>query len=286
MFLSDIENAVRPLTPEQIIAVGVLLVAALAVYLRYFQRIAVHGSKTRPDLLALPEMMTTMVVITLFGSLIVQRLLGGKHEPAKEMANMPLDEMLLSSMAFTALPAIVIIVMLMARGGRVGSIFGLSKVGIFRALGIGFCLAVLALPLTYAAKALTLYFTSSQEAPQALVQKFSSAVSGGDGRLIGLIALSAVVVAPIAEEIVFRGMFYPMLSRGFGRGLAALIAAVFFALVHDTYVDAPGLAVLALCFTLAYEVTGSLLVPIFMHATFNGISLVVMWYQVRAGVGP
>jgi membrane protease YdiL (CAAX protease family) len=153
-------------------------------------------------------------------------------------------------------------------------------------MGLGFFLAVLALPLTYGAKALTVYLTASQEAPQALVQKFNAAVLGGDLRLVGLIALSACVIAPITEEVLFRGTFYPMLARGVGRGPASFACALFFGLVHDTFTDVPGLTILALCFTLAYELTGSLLVPIFMHATFNGLSLLVMYCQVRAGVGP
>lgn len=269
------------------IAVGALILAAIAVYCRYFQRLAIQGPKTRPDLLALPEMMTAVVVMGLFGFSVLARFFGGKEGAAPALpANIPIEKFLLQSMAMAAMPAIAIIVMLLARGGRIGNVFGLGKVGLFRAIGVGFCLAILALPLTYAAKAITVYLSASQEAPQALVQKFSSAAQGNDGRLMGLIALSAIVVAPLTEEIIFRGTLYPMLSRFLGRGPAALAAALFFGLVHDTYADLPGLVVLALCFTLAYEVTGSLLVPIFMHATFNGISLVVMWWQVRPGFTP
>jgi membrane protease YdiL (CAAX protease family) len=165
-------------------------------------------------------------------------------------------------------------------------VFGFRKVGLFRAMATGFLLAVLALPLTYAANAVTVWLTSSQEAPQVLVQKFNSAVSGGDTRLVGLITLSACVIAPVTEEVLFRGTFYPTLARSFGRGPAAIACALFFALVHDRFSDVPGLTVLALCFTLAYELTGSLLVPVFMHATFNGFSLLVMWWQVHAGVSP
>lgn len=287
MFLSAIENAAKPLTQEQMIAVGVLILGAVAVYYRYFQRIAIQGPKTRPDLLALPEMLTATVVMGLFAFSVIARVFVGKESaPAAAPTNVPIESFLLQSMAMAAMPAIAIIVMLMARGGRIGNVFGLGKVGLIRAIGIGFCLAVLALPLTYAAKAITLYITQSQEAPQALVQKFSSAAQGNNGRLMGLIALSAIVVAPLTEEVIFRGTLYPMLARGLGRGPAALAAALFFGLVHDTFADLPSLTVLALCFTLAYEVTGSLLVPIFMHATFNGISLVVMWWQVRAGFAP
>jgi membrane protease YdiL (CAAX protease family) len=44
----------------------------------------------------------------------------------------------------------------------------------------------------------------------------------------------------------------------------------------------PGLFVLALCLTLAYEASGSLLVPIGMHALFNLSQLVALYVQATA----
>jgi membrane protease YdiL (CAAX protease family) len=59
---------------------------------------------------------------------------------------------------------------------------------------------------------------------------------------------------------------------------------VLFAAIHNNALGFPGLTLLALALTLAYEFTGTLLVPVFMHACFNGISLFVMWWAVRHGV--
>ena len=287
MILAAIENAVRPLTQPEMLLIGTLLFGALFVYTRYFQRLTTHGPQTRPDLLGLPVMLAGTLIMGLFVlTLIARSVSPGGLTPSPANDQLPLDRLLLDNMANMALPALAIIILMLARGGSLGSVYGLRKIGIFRAIGLGFFLAVLALPLTYGAKALTVYLTASQEAPQALVQKFNAAVNGGDNRLVGLIALSAVVIAPITEEVLFRGTFYPMLARGFGRGPAAFVCALFFGMVHDTFTDVPGLTILALCFTLAYELTGCLLVPIFMHATFNGVSLLVMYYQVRTGVGP
>jgi membrane protease YdiL (CAAX protease family) len=282
VFLAAIENAVRPLHLPELVFVGLLLFGALFAYARYFQRLAVHGPQTRPDLLGLPEMLAGTLIMALLGVTMIARAFGSSPAPS----NLPLDRLLLDNMANMALPALAIVILLLARGGSLGSVYGITKVGLFRALALAFVLALLALPLTYGAKALTVFLTGSQEAPQALVQKFNSAVSGGDTRLIGLIALSACAIAPITEEVLFRGTFYPMLARGFGRGPAAFACALLFGMVHDTVTDVPGLTVLALCFTLAYEVTGSLLVPIFMHAIFNGMSLAVMWWQVQSGIAP
>jgi uncharacterized protein len=281
VFLGATDTAARQLSEPELVIIAGLLLGSMLVYFRYFRRLAVQGPQTRPDLLAMPEMLGGALLMALFGLVIFAKFSGQKPEPT-----VITNERLLDSMATAALPAIAIVVLLVARGGHVSSVFGLGKVGLFRAIGVGFCLAILALPLTYAAKAITMAVSGSKEAPQILVQKFQSAADGGDTQLIMLIAISACVIAPITEEVLFRGTFYPMMTRWFGRFPAAILCACFFAAVHDTYTDAPGLIVLALCFTLAYEVTGSLLVPIVMHMVFNGISLAVLWWQIRHGFTP
>ncbi len=291
MFLAAIEKAVRPLTTQELfvynLLISGLLVASVLVFLKLFRRLATNGPQVRSDLMALPEMLAGTVIMGLFGMTLVARFFikpdAAQGSPA---ANVPLENVLVDNMANAALPALAIVVLLVARGGHLQSFFGLHKMSVHRALGLGFCLAVLATPLTIAAKALTVWATRSQEAPQALVQKFQTAVGGEELRLIGLIALSACVIAPICEELLFRGTFYPLLSRGLGRGIAAIVSALFFAVVHDTFTDIPSLTLLALCFTLAYEATGSLLVSIFMHMAFNSISLLVMWWQIRQGLTP
>jgi membrane protease YdiL (CAAX protease family) len=97
-----------------------------------------------------------------------------------------------------------------------------------------------------------------------------------------LLAIGACVVAPVYEEMLFRGHIQTIavrVMRGFaGGGGAARWAAVIgtsilFALVHPFWM-APLIFVLALCLGYAYERTGNLWVPILMHALFNTINTV------------
>jgi membrane protease YdiL (CAAX protease family) len=81
--------------------------------------------------------------------------------------------------------------------------------------------------------------------------------------------LLGCVVAPVAEETIFRGYIYGVLKRYTGGLTAGVISAGMFAAMHLSVSSLPALFVLALCFTLAYEATGSLLVNILMHALFN-----------------
>ncbi len=86
--------------------------------------------------------------------------------------------------------------------------------------------------------------------------------------------LSAAVVAPIAEEIIFRGLLQRMIQSLTRRpAIAVVLASLAFAMVHDPWTLQPGVFVLALFLGLAYFRTGSLLVPIFAHAVFNATNL-------------
>jgi membrane protease YdiL (CAAX protease family) len=115
------------------------------------------------------------------------------------------------------------------------------------------------------------------------VKIFQHAVRTGNGGIILQMVIAAVCIAPVAEEILFRGYIYPVFKRTIGTVPAALGSALLFAAIHGNALGFPGLTLLALALTLAYEFTGSLAVPVFMHAWFNGLSLLGMWLAVRYG---
>jgi len=89
-----------------------------------------------------------------------------------------------------------------------------------------------------------------------------------------LLAFLAVVVAPLIEETVFRGLFQTMIRSYLGRPwLAIIITSVLFAMVHANLSHWPALFALALGLGYAYEKSGSLFRPIFMHVLFNGATI-------------
>ena len=69
---------------------------------------------------------------------------------------------------------------------------------------------------------------------------------------------SAVVVAPLVEEVIFRGYLYPVFKRFSDRFLAAIVTSMMFALVHGNVPGTLPLFALALMLTIAYELTGCL----------------------------
>lgn len=91
-----------------------------------------------------------------------------------------------------------------------------------------------------------------------------------------LVALTAIVVAPVVEETIFRGFFYGVLKRYTDAPFAAVITGLFFAIMHLHVGSLVPLWVLALILCAAYEFTGCLLVPIVLHSAFNTTSIALM----------
>lgn len=90
--------------------------------------------------------------------------------------------------------------------------------------------------------------------------------------------IAAAVIAPLVEELFFRGFIYGVMKRYTDGLFAALCSSILFAVVHMHVGTLLPLALLALIFCALYERTGSLLVPMLLHAAFNSVSLVVMLF--------
>jgi len=81
--------------------------------------------------------------------------------------------------------------------------------------------------------------------------------------------LLGVVVAPIWEEVLFRGGIYRYLKGKMPPLLALTLTSLLFALVHFNIASFMSLFALAMLMGRAYERSGNILVPIFFHAFFN-----------------
>jgi membrane protease YdiL (CAAX protease family) len=95
------------------------------------------------------------------------------------------------------------------------------------------------------------------------------------------IILLAVAIAPVAEELAFRGYLYGVIKRFFGAVPALLLSGILFALIHLNLPSFFPLLVLGWVFALAYELSGSLLVPMTMHALFNALNLILALVEHR-----
>jgi membrane protease YdiL (CAAX protease family) len=88
-----------------------------------------------------------------------------------------------------------------------------------------------------------------------------------------VLVLALVVVAPIAEEIFFRGFVYNAWLREYGARRALLGSAVLFAIIHGSVFLFLPIVALGIALVLVYRSTGSLPAAIALHAGFNGITV-------------
>ncbi len=84
----------------------------------------------------------------------------------------------------------------------------------------------------------------------------------------GLELFTVVVVAPVVEELAFRGFLLQRWSAQWGVTQALLASSIFFGALHANLL---GLSVFGLVMGLIYLRTGSLAVPIFCHVLNNGL---------------
>jgi membrane protease YdiL (CAAX protease family) len=84
--------------------------------------------------------------------------------------------------------------------------------------------------------------------------------------------VSVAVLAPLIEELLFRGTFFRSCRLRFSPGKAALLSSVLFGLIHS---DNIAVSIAALTYALAYTSTRSLWAPIALHAINNGGWLVL-----------
>jgi membrane protease YdiL (CAAX protease family) len=82
-----------------------------------------------------------------------------------------------------------------------------------------------------------------------------------------LVVIAVVILAPIAEEVFFRGVVFNAWLREGGRRWAFLGSSALFALIHISVVALVPIFLLGLGLAWVYQRTGSLLAPIAMNAT-------------------
>lgn len=111
------------------------------------------------------------------------------------------------------------------------------------------------------------------DAPQDLI-----AIFGGVDSVLVLVAMLVVacVLAPVNEELIFRGLIFRYCRQRFGRGFALAVSSVLFGAMHANWAGFVPLAVLGAGLALAYEQTGDIRVPIVAHALFNLNTILVI----------
>jgi membrane protease YdiL (CAAX protease family) len=156
-------------------------------------------------------------------------------------------------------------------------------------------------PLILAAVTVTIFFAklfTNQDYQMQQHQQLEMITEYPQLPLRIMIVFVAVVIAPLLEEMMFRGFIQTTIrsildlrfsnfdcrfETGNRQSMTAwpAIAAssVFFAIMHADPGHWPSLFILGVCLGYSYEKSGSLFRPIFIHLFFNAISIIATLIQ-------
>jgi membrane protease YdiL (CAAX protease family) len=83
--------------------------------------------------------------------------------------------------------------------------------------------------------------------------------------------LLATFIAPILEEIFFRGFCYPIFKKKWGKNAGMIITSSFFAIIHNNTFAFWPIFVLGMALAYMYEKRRSLIAPMTLHLIHNTI---------------
>lgn len=159
--------------------------------------------------------------------------------------------------------------------------FGLRSSSLLRTVVLTTTVTLLTLPVAIGLghlSALLLQQFRMTPVPQQAVRAVEASTTVPEQIVLGVFA---VVVAPVVEECVFRGILYPTIKQlGYPR-LALWGTALFFGMVHANAMSLVPLTFFALVLTWLYEVTDNLLAPILAHSLFNGLNFLLLVSALR-----
>jgi len=97
-----------------------------------------------------------------------------------------------------------------------------------------------------------------------------------------MMAAFGITLAPLLEELFFRGLLYPLLRRAFGLIAAVLLTAAAFAAIHGAQLGlawAPVLSifVVGVVFTMVRVRTNSVAASFLMHCGYNFALFAALW---------
>jgi membrane protease YdiL (CAAX protease family) len=164
--------------------------------------------------------------------------------------------------------------------------FGLQAVGWERFIPLVIGLLLAALPVMFGLKILSELLMKKVGWPvsdQLAVEMLFSAKSIGLKIYLGIFA---VVIAPLAEEFLFRGLIFSGLKKMGWPRCAWVGSSLLFAAIHGSAPIFLSLFAFALVLVWLYEKTDGLFAPVLAHSLFNALNLALLLLAQKYGVLP
>jgi membrane protease YdiL (CAAX protease family) len=212
--------------------------------------------------------------------------------PGKSVLGNRFVQFVINTFTFQGLALILIRGFLRLHGVGWRELLGFDKVR-WRTVAWAVIAALVALPLALGLNTLCAVLLTKvrvETVQQESMQVLQLSVSWGQKIVF---AIGAIIMAPIVEESLFRGILYPMVKQqGYPR-LALFGSSLLFAGIHFNLMTFVPLFMLALVLVLLLETTDTLLAPIITHACFNGANffiylnndqITLWWHELTRGV--
>lgn len=109
--------------------------------------------------------------------------------------------------------------------------------------------------------------------PQEILEKFKELENSFE---ISIFVIGSAVIAPIYEELLFRGIIFPKLIQKTNFTIALLLSSLIFAVLHFHLSALLPLFVLSIILSITYLYTSTIWASISLHALFNLISIIAV----------
>lgn len=228
------------------------------------------------------DLLGITIVVLLFSTMAWLPLITDKEQLAGDNEQQNLTEfskalfVLIASFMQFGIPSAILLFVLHARVNILHA-FGLIDISwkkVFQYVGGGvlvtFAIMIILGSLGYEAKMETIF---GETGDQAAVELLNSAKS--HYTLIAIV-ISAVVLAPLGEELIFRGFLYGVSKKYTGPIFSIITSSLIFAVVHGHAPILLPLFIVGAILAIIYELSGSLWTSIILHSLFNLINVIHM----------
>ena len=193
----------------------------------------------------------------------------------KDPSSIGLVDILLSNIIFLIVGAVIFALASFSRGRKPKHVFGLRKRSQKYIIIITMAGMFVAYIAVFIGSVISNFLLSTGEPKKEDLQEIVQTLMTNDDISLKIaIALSAIIFAPLIEEVIFRGYLYPVIKRFSHPIFSCVITSLLFAVIHSNLEGLIPLFLLAIVLTIFYEISKSIWVPILMHACFNGVNTI------------
>lgn len=225
----------------------------------------------------------TIVLVTLFGALLSLATRFGFNDPRAFLRNRPVLAVVTSVAVVDLLAVLATALVIVAR-----------KRGSWREIGFRRppLLPMLLTPIIFAGQMLLIMLinigillsTGSFENPQ---RNLFTDPGGFTWSNYVLAMVAGAIIAPIVEELIFRGLLYQWLRSRTNVAIAVLLSGAIFGAIHMIPIAFPALFVVGVVLALAFQWSKSLWVPITLHVFQNAFVIsLIFWVQANPQLFP